>query len=58
MTANIICRNCTKWTGGDTVDMTSAKQPWIYAAGPGETVSSSSPDAYIAKHSTYGTPKK
>jgi Cytochrome domain of cellobiose dehydrogenase len=57
MTANIICRNCTKWADVATVDMTSAKQPWIYAAGPGEPVSSSSPDANIAKHTTYGTLK-
>jgi hypothetical protein len=55
MTANVICRNCTQWSGGNSVDTTSTKQPWIYAAGPGQPISSSSQDAEIEKHKTYGT---
>lgn len=54
MTANVICWNCTQWSGGNSLDISSTKQPWIYAAGPGQAISSASQDAYIAKHSTYG----
>lgn len=54
MSANIICRNCTNWSSGTTVDITSKKQPWIYAAGPSQQLASSSQDAEIEKHSTYG----
>ena len=53
MTANVICRNCTR-PGRFPLDYTSTKQPWIYAAGPGIAISSDSSDAYIKKHAHYG----
>jgi hypothetical protein len=54
MAVDAICRNCTQHLGSNSVDTTSAKQPWIYAIGPGQPVSSDSQDANIEKHSNYG----
>ena len=57
MNANIICRNCTGKAGVTTLDTGSAKQPWIWASGPGKAVSSDSQDADIDQHGNYGPPR-
>lgn len=58
MTANIVCRNCAGHESHNSVDLSSHKQPWIWAVGPGDTggnaVSSDSQNANINQHSNYG----
>jgi hypothetical protein len=59
MTANVVCYNCTGWTGGKGLDIQSNEQPWIWATGPGQQQGSSDKrsviqDAEIEKHKQYG----
>ncbi|KAI1617989.1 hypothetical protein EDD37DRAFT_250963 [Exophiala viscosa] len=53
LTADVQCFNCTKYSG-NSIDITSAKQPWIWAIGPGDPVRSNSQNADIEQHSHYG----
>ena len=54
MTANVLCFNCTGWTGNKGLDMQATTQPWIWATGPGDQQASDSQDAQIEKHKAYG----
>jgi hypothetical protein len=59
MTANVVCYNCTSWTGGKSLNIQSSNQPWIWATGPGQEQGSGSKrfanqDAEIEKHKKYG----
>ena len=55
MTANVLCYNCTDWTGGKGLDVQSSSQPWIWATGPGGNQrQSNNQDAEIEKHEKYG----
>lgn len=54
MTANVLCYNCTDWTGGKGLDIHSSTQPWIWATGNGDQQASNSQDAEIEKHEKYG----
>ncbi|KAK5215731.1 hypothetical protein LTR72_011218 [Exophiala xenobiotica] len=53
LTADIQCFNCTQYSG-NSIDITSTEQPWIWAIGPGDHVRSNSQDADIEQHSHYG----
>ncbi|KAJ9635652.1 hypothetical protein H2204_005612 [Knufia peltigerae] len=53
LTADIKCLNCTKYSR-NPIDTASSAQPWIWAIGPGDPVTSNSQDADINKHSHYG----
>lgn len=59
MTANVLCYNCTDWTGGKGLDMQSSTQPWIWATGPGQQHGpngkrSDNQGAEIEQHKKYG----
>jgi hypothetical protein len=54
MIASAICRNCTKWTGGNAVSVSDAQQSFIFAAGH-DTPASDKVDLSITRHSLYGT---
>ncbi|KAK5202873.1 hypothetical protein LTR41_011385 [Exophiala xenobiotica] len=53
LTADIQCFNCTQYSG-NSIDITSTEQPWIWAIGPGDHVRSNSQNADIEQHSHYG----
>jgi len=53
LTADIQCFNCTQYSG-NSIDITSTEQPWIWAIGPGDPVRSNSQNADIEQHSHYG----
>lgn len=55
MTANVLCYNCTSWTGGRGLTIQDNNQPWIWATGPGQAQGSNNQDAEIEKHAKYGT---
>jgi hypothetical protein len=55
MIANVLCYNCTDWTGGKGLNVQSSSQPWIWATGPGGNQRpSNNQDAEIEKHEKYG----
>lgn len=52
--AHVHCTNCRSWNAGD-VNVSSTKQPMIYAVGPGyDQISSNDPTAIIQQHVGYG----
>ena len=53
MTADVVCYGCSKWSGG-TLDTSSTRAAWIWAAGPGKPVASDANDAHVDEHSEYG----
>ncbi|KAK5214548.1 hypothetical protein LTR72_012277, partial [Exophiala xenobiotica] len=53
LTADIQCFNGTQYSG-NSIDITSTEQPWIWAIGPGAHVRSNSQNADIEQHSHYG----
>ena len=48
-----VCHNCRSWQNG-ALDVTSKKQPMIYAFGPGDVLQSNSPSANLRRHVRYG----
>lgn len=50
---NAVCRNCRSWNGG-SLDVTSITQPWMYAFGPTNDITSDSPSAPLRRHRDYG----
>ncbi|OCL01745.1 iron reductase domain protein [Glonium stellatum] len=50
---NAVCRNCRSWNGG-SLDVTSTTQPWMYAFGPTNDITSDSPSAPLRRHRDYG----
>lgn len=54
MTANVACYNCTTWSSGSSIDVTSNKQPWIWAVGPGDPLVSTSRSVNFNQHASYG----
>ncbi|KAF8539731.1 hypothetical protein BDD12DRAFT_736594, partial [Trichophaea hybrida] len=49
MTANFRCSNCRSWSG-NSLDVTSTKQNFIWASGPGDTIDSDDQSADINQH--------
>ena len=49
MTANILCKSCSRWKGG-SMNLTSAAQQWIWAAKTGDAINSDSKSANIQQH--------
>jgi hypothetical protein len=56
MSTNVLCYNCTNWTGGKGLDIESTYQPWIWAIGPGQEQDPVSQGAELQKHKKYGEP--
>jgi flagellar biosynthesis protein FliQ len=53
MSAYIICYSCNKWSSG-SLDLTSTDAPWMWAAGPDQTLQSDNKNANIEEHASYG----
>ncbi len=52
MVINATCHGCRRWGVNpiSALDRTSTTQPFIFAAGPGVSLSSDDPEAYIRRH--------
>ena len=49
-----VCRNCSTWTTG-ALDVKSTTQPFIFAVGPGKSLSSDTATADLSRHELYGS---